>query len=241
MSMSPGLSRRGLMSALALPCAAGIVGVSPAAAAAASAPAPTPTIRAMSGAQPRRQLSGKATALLVIDFQNEYLTGRMPIADGPRAAAHTRRLLAWADEHAIPVFQIQHVAPAGAAVFASDGDTVRFHADMQPRPRDKVVQKGTVSVFAGTDIAQQLRSAGVRTLVIAGLMTHACVAGAARDGAAQGFEVVVSSDATATRAIRRENGDTVPHGNLHHAALAEIEDTFGDVLTTAQILSLPLA
>ncbi|REW29110.1 cysteine hydrolase, partial [Mycobacterium tuberculosis] len=80
---------------------------------------------------------------------------------------------------------------------------------------DKVVQKSTVSVFASTDIAQQLRAARVQTLVIAGLMTHACVAGAARDGAAQGFEVVVSSDATATRSIRRENGDTVSHDSLH--------------------------
>ncbi|WP_261803583.1 cysteine hydrolase family protein [Variovorax sp. PAMC26660] len=232
------LSRRGLMGALALPCAAGIVGT---AAAAASPFAPTPTIRAMSGAQARRQLPGNTTALLVIDFQNEYFTGRMPIADGSGAMAQTKRLLAWADQLAFPVFQIQHLAPAGAAVFAEDGNTVSFHPDMQPRARDTVVQKRTVSVFASTDIARQLQSAHIRTLVITGLMTHACVAGAARDAAAQGFDVVVSSDATATRSIRRENGDTVSHDGLHRAALAEIEDTFGDVLTTAQILALAVA
>ncbi|MGJ7502101.1 cysteine hydrolase family protein [Variovorax sp. ZT5P49] len=232
-----GLSRRGLMSALAVPCAAGIVGT----AAAASHFAPTPTLRAMSGAKPLQRLNGKATALLVIDFQNEYFTGRMPIADAAGAVAHTKRLLAWADRHALPVFQIQHVAPAGSSTFAQGGDTVKFHADMQPRARDVIVQKTTVSVFASTDIAQRLRSAGVQTLVITGLMTHACVAGAARDGAVQGFDVVVSSDATATRSIRRENGDTVSHESLHRAALAEIEDTFGEVLTTAQILALPVA
>jgi len=225
------------MSALALPCAAGIVGN----AAAASPFAPTPTLRAMSGAKPPQRLPAKATALLAIDFQNEYFTGRMPIADASGAAANTRRLLAWADRHALPVFQIRHVAPPGSAAFAQDSDTAKFHADMQPRARDVVVEKSTVSVFAGTDIARHLRSAGVQTLVITGLMTHACVAGAARDAAAQGFDVVVSSDATATRSIRRENGDTVSHDSLHRAALAEIEDTFGDVLTTAQILALPLA
>lgn len=234
-----GLSRRGLMSVLAVPCAAGIVGTS--AAAPVSSPVPTPTLRAMSGAKPLQQLNGKATALLVIDFQNEYFTGRMPIAGASEAVAHTKRLLAWADRHALPVFQIQHVAPAGSATFAQDGDTVKFHTDMQPRARDTVVQKTTVSVFASTDIAQRLRSAGVQTLVITGLMTHACVAGAARDAAVQGFDVVVSSDATATRSIRRENGDIVSHDSLHRAALAEIEDTFGEVLTTAQILALPVA
>jgi nicotinamidase-related amidase len=67
------------------------------------------------------------------------------------------------------------------------------------------------------------------------------VAGAARDAAPLGFDVVVSSDATATRSILRENGDTVSHDSLHRAALAEIEDTFGEVLTTAQILALPVA
>lgn len=245
MPFSSALSRRGLMGALAMPYAAGIVGASAAAATGERAqPTPTtpttPTIRAMSGAQPVQQLRRKATALLVIDFQNEYFSGRMPIADGPQAAAQARRLLAWADEHAMPVFQIQHVAPEGAALFAKDGDTVRFHADMQPRARDVVVQKTSVSVFASTDIAQRLRSAGVQTLVIAGLMTHACVAGAARDAAPLGFEVVVASDAVATRAIRRDNGDTVSHDSLHRAALAEIEDTFGDVLSTAQILALPI-
>jgi len=240
MSFSSGLSRRGLMGVLAAPYAAGIVGTS-AAAAATAADAPTPTIRAMSGAKPVQQLRRNATALLVIDFQNEYFTGRMPIADGLRAAAQTKRLLAWADQHAMPVFQIQHIAPEGAAAFAKDGKTVAFHPEMQPRQRDTVVQKTTVSVFASTDIAQQLRSAGVQTLVIAGLMTHACVAGAARDAGPQGFDVVVASDATATRSIRRANGDTVSHDNLHRAALAEIEDTFGDVLTTSQILALPVA
>ncbi|MEZ2294220.1 isochorismatase family protein [Variovorax sp. RCC_210] len=240
------LSRRGLMGTLAWPLAAGVAGVvgrtaSATGSATGSASTPTPTIRAMSGVRARQQLPAKGTALLVIDFQNEYFTGRMPIADAPAAMAHTRRLLDWADRHALPVFQIQHVAPAGAATFAQGSEAFAFHADTQPRPRDTLVQKTSVSVFASTDIAQQLRKAGAQALVIAGLMTHACVAGAARDAAAQGFEVVVASDATATRSIRRENGDTVPHDQLHRAALAEVEDTFGDVLSTAQVVALPLA
>ena len=214
------LSRRGLMGTLAWPLAAGVAGVvgrtaSATGSATGSASTPTPTIRAMSGVRARQQLPAKGTALLVIDFQNEYFTGRMPIADAPAAMAHARRLLDWADRHALPVFQIQHVAPAGAATFAQGSEAFAFHADMQPRPRDTLVQKTSVSVFASTDIAPQLRKAGAQALVIAGLMTHACVAGAARDA--------------------------VPHDQLHRAALAEIEDTFGDVLSTAQVVALPLA
>nr|WP_257604183.1 cysteine hydrolase family protein [Pseudomonas tolaasii] len=199
-----------------------------------------PTIRAMFGAQPTDQLDAKTTAMLVIDFQNEYFTGRMPIPDGIKALDNTKRLIAFADKEHIPVIHVQHIAPAGSPVFALDGKTVDFHPLMKPRPQDKVIQKTSVSVFASTDLDAQLKKAGVKTLIITGLMTHACVAGAARDAVPLGYNVVVASDATATRAITRANGQSVSKDELHNSALAEIEDTFGSVLTTSQIVALPV-
>ncbi|HEX4548266.1 cysteine hydrolase family protein [Pseudomonas sp.] len=199
-----------------------------------------PTIRAMSGATPVDHLPAGKSALIVIDFQNEYFSGRMPIPDGAAALAKTRELITFADSHKIPVYHVQHVAPAGSAVFAIDGQTVEFHKDMQPRPQDVVLQKNTVSVFASTDLDQQLKKAGIQTLIISGLMTHACVAGAARDAAPLGYSVIVAADATATRAITRANGVSIDKDSLHKVALAEVEDTFGDVLTTAQIVKLPV-
>lgn len=196
-----------------------------------------PTIRAMSGAIPITELAGKS-ALLVIDFQNEYFTGKMPIPDGAAALANTKKLIKFADSHKIPVYHVQHVAPAGSAVFAIDGETVKFHPDMQPRDQDIKLQKTTVSVFGSTDLDSRLKKAGIKNLIISGLMTHACVAGAARDAAPLGYNVVVASDASATRAITRANGDAIDKDSLHKAALAEVEDTFGDVMTTAQILEL---
>jgi nicotinamidase-related amidase len=199
-----------------------------------------PTIRAMSGATPVDHLPAGKSALVVIDFQNEYFSGRMPIPDGAAALAKTRELITFADSHKIPVYHVQHVAPAGSPVFAIDGQTVKFHPDMQPRPQDVVLQKSTVSVFASTDLDQQLKNAGIQTLIISGLMTHACVAGAARDAAPLGYNVIVASDASATRAITRANGVSIDKDSLHKAALAEVEDTFGDVLSTAQIVKLPV-
>ena len=199
-----------------------------------------PTIRALSGATPVDHLPAGKSALVVIDFQNEYFSGRMPIPDGAAALAKTRELITFADSHKIPVYHVQHVAPAGSPVFAIDGQTVKFHQDMQPRPQDVVLQKSTVSVFASTDLDQQLKKAGIQTLIISGLMTHACVAGAARDAAPLGYNVIVASDASATRAITRANGVSIDKDSLHKAALAEVEDTFGDVLSTAQIVKLPV-
>ncbi|KAF0864116.1 cysteine hydrolase family protein [Pseudomonas sp. LD120] len=199
-----------------------------------------PTIRALSGVTPIKQLPVNKTALLVIDFQNEYFSGRMPIPDGAAALAKTRELIKFADSHQMPVYHVQHVAPAGSAVFAIDGETVKFHKDMQPRAKDVVLQKTTVSVFGSTDLNAQLKKAGIDTLIISGLMTHACVAGAARDAAPLGYNVLVASDATATRAITRFNGQSVDKDSLHNAALAEVEDTFGDVMSTEHIINLPV-
>ncbi|OWZ95828.1 hypothetical protein B9J07_00790 [Sinorhizobium sp. LM21] len=73
---------------------------------------------------------------------------------------------------------------------------------------------------------------------MSGLMTHACVAGAARDAVPLGFNVIVASDACATRDLDTGEGDVVPHALLHRASLVTIDDTFGDILTTDQVLAL---
>lgn len=205
---------------------------------------PHPTIRSMAGAQPVARLDAARTALLVIDFQNEYFAGgRMPIPDGPSALAQTRRLIDFADRGKIRVIHVQHVLPAAAPLFAQGGDTAMFHPAMQPRPGEPVVRKDAVSVFAGRSadtIEQVLKQGGTDTLIIAGLQTHACVAGAARDAAARGYRVIVASDASASRDLALRDGSRIGHAQLHASALAEIEDTFGDVMSTAQIRSLPL-
>ncbi len=64
-------------------------------------------------------------------------------------------------------------------MFAVDGETVKFHPGMEPRPRNTVLQKTSVSVFASTDLDRRLKEAGIKTIVVAGLMTHACIAAAA--------------------------------------------------------------
>ena len=206
----------------------------------AAQPNPHPTIRAMAGASQVDHLDPKTTALVVIDFQKEYFTGRMPIPDGVAAMKNAKKLIAFADKNKMPVFQVQHVTPAGSAVFAEDSETVKFQPGMEPRSFDTLVKKTTVSVFPSTDLAKQLKDKGIKTIVIAGLMTHACIAGAARDAVPLGFDVVVASDATATRDITRANGATVDHKALHNASLAELEDTFGSVMTTSEITKLSL-
>lgn len=222
---------------------ASLIGMAAVAPVAAAEPA-HPTIRQMAGATPIDALQAGKTAVIVIDFQNEYFPGgRMVIPDGASALQNTRRLIQAADAKGIRVIHVQHVLPAGAPLFAEGGKTVQFHPDMQPRAGDTVVQKDNVSVFAGASAAvmdKALKDAGIDTLIVTGLMTHACVSGAARDAAAapRGYRVIVSSDATATRDLKLATGATIDHKTLHAASLATLEDTYGDVMTTDAIIGL---
>lgn len=199
-----------------------------------------PTLRKIAGAPARAALDAASTAVLVIDFQNEYFSGKLPIPDGPAALGNARRLVDHADAAGMPVFHIQHVTPAGSPVFAEHGATVAFHGDLQPAPHHTVLQKTSVSAFPTTDLDQRLKAAGIQTLIITGLMTHACVTGAARDAVPLGYGVIVAADACATRDLDTVAG-TIAHQDLHRAALAALDDTFGDILTTEQVLKLPLA
>ena len=198
------------------------------------------TLRRILGAAAPASLPDQATALLVIDFQNEYFTGALPIPNGTAALQHARALVDHADRHGWQVVHVQHVAPADSPLFAADSRNVEIHTDMQPKSNHRVISKSTVSVFASTDLAQTLRADGITHLVICGLMTHACVAGAARDGAPAGFEVIVAADACATRDIVVDHDLSVGHDTLHRSALADIADTFGSVMSTRDVLSLAM-
>ncbi|WP_137935902.1 isochorismatase family protein [Chitinivorax sp. B] len=200
-----------------------------------------PTLRAILGATPPNRIVSAQTALLVIDIQKEYYSGRLPIPDGHSVLQHANQLIDWADDHNLPVFQIQHLTPAGSPIFAEDSPTVSFHPALHVKPHHTVLKKTSVSVFPTTDIETRLKNAGIRTLVITGLMTHACVAGATRDANLLGYEVIVASDASATRNIDIEDTQHVAHATLHQATLATLADAFGDVMTTAAILTLPIA
>lgn len=218
-----------------------LAGMSLTATATAMPAAEAPTLRALGGAVPPQTLDAGSTALLVIDFQNEYYSGRLPIPDGAAALANAQALVRMADANGIAVYHVQHLNPAAAPVFAEGTDGAALIAGMQPGPRHHLVIKRTVSVFASTDLDDQLKAQGIRTLLISGLMTHACVAGAARDAVPRGYEVIVASDAVATRSIQALPGQgTLPAELLHRAALTEIADAFGSVMSTEAVLALPV-
>jgi len=203
----------------------------------------TATLRSIAGLQPAQNIDAAHAALVLIDFQNEYFTGRLPIPDGLAALNHAAQLVKLADAHGIPVYHVQHLNGVNAPVFARGSQMAEIHAGLTPARQHYVVQKTTVSTFASTDLDAQLRARGVTTLIVAGLMTHMCVSTMARDARQFGpknYNVLVVADASATRDIDGWDGGVVRHQDIHRATLTALAANFAQVLTTADLLALPV-
>jgi ureidoacrylate peracid hydrolase len=72
-----------------------------------------------------------------------------------------------------------------------------------PRDDEIVIPKTSSSVFISTNIDYVLRNLGVRSLIIAGLLTDQCVDSAVRDACDLGYLVTLVTDACATHSAER--------------------------------------
>lgn len=174
-------------------------------------------------------------AVVIIDAQNEYVSGKLPLAGVDAALARIADLLAAARAAGAPVI---HVAQRGrpGGLFDPDGPNFKFAAQVAPRAGEAVVEKPLPNAFAKTDLDAKLQVTGRKALVIAGFMTHMCVSATARSALDHGYSVTVASDAAATRALPDPlGGPDLPAEQIHRTALAELADRFATVAPVADI------
>lgn len=162
-------------------------------------------------------------ALLVVDVQNDFLPrGALGV---PRGDEVVPVLNAWIGRFAgagLPVFATRDWHPPAHASFRDQGGPwpphciagthgAAFPPGLLLPAGTAIVSKGSeredpgYSAFAGSGLAERLRSAGVRRLFVGGLATDYCVLHTVRDALAEGFAVVLLADAT--RAVDVHRGD----------------------------------
>ncbi len=171
-------------------------------------------------------------ALLVIDVQNEYFTGKLPVTYPGGSLANVLRAMDAARARGVPVVAIQHSSPqADAAVFRKGSKEWDLHADVASRPHDVLIHKSLPGSFTGTNLEMWLREHGVATVVIAGYMTQMCCDTTARQAMHLGFGVEFLSDGTGTLAVKNAAG-TVSDEELHRAILVTQQMRFSRVMKT---------
>jgi len=211
-----------------------------------SAPAPRAreavTLRQLLATPAPSSIDRAHTALVLVDFQDEFFRGRLPLDGANAALRHAVDLAGWARRSGVLVVNVRNVATrSGSPLFDRTSPFSAVVPDVAPQPGDLTIVKAMGGAFSRTNLDAELRSRGIDTLVVAGLMTHLAVHTTASDGYVLGYHVLVAADATATRALPGAAGEpAVDAQTLRRASLDAMADRVADVLTTEALLRLPV-
>ena len=197
---------------------------------------------------PTELLNPGRTALLVIDYQNDFLSDRGHYARHGRDVARMREILpavralvdAARNSGAHVVFVQQSTLPDGKSdsdawlyFKTRDGKSPDYTLagswgeelyELQPREGETRIRKFRPSAFHETELAEILRSMEVGTVVTCGVLTQGCVLATTLDASFNDFYTVVARDAVAG-----------PTPALHDVALTFLSSRY-DCLTNDEII-----
>jgi nicotinamidase-related amidase len=170
-------------------------------------------------------------ALVIIDIQNDYFPGgKMELEGADAAAAKAFAVLKKFRAEKMPVIHVRHLSTRPGATFFLPGTTgAEIHQAVKPQAGEAVIEKNFPNSFRATALEEKLKAAGVKELVVAGMMTHMCVDASVRQAADLGYKVTLVGDACATRA-QSYGGENVPARQVHAAFLAALNGFYAKVI-----------
>src|SRR5690606_21359523 len=108
------------------------------------------TLLAMAGADPTPNALADSV-LVLIDCQNEYVTGKLPLVGVEPALDEVAPLLRRARRAGTPAILLAYDGRAGS-LFGRDAEGGAIHAKSAPVAGETVVEKGLPNSFAGTTL-----------------------------------------------------------------------------------------
>ena len=193
-----------------------------------------------------------ATCLLIVDMQNDYM---LPDGYFARRGANTepirrivptiRRLLLQARTVGMPIIFTRftlldglpdipdlHANALGRHFRSIEKRLVRgtkgaeIVDELAPRPGEVIIPRLALSAFYQTELELILRRLGIKTLIITGYATQACVLHTAYDGFARDFDIIMVRDGVGTF-----------YAALQEPVLEIVDVLLGHTLTADEILS----
>jgi len=141
----------------------------------------------------------QATALLVIDIQRGAFDGKRcpPIASPERLVDNACTLVKAARAGGRSIVFVQHCDEPDSP-FEDGTEHWQLHESLVPAGSESVLRKYASSSFENTDLDAQLKSKGVKELVLCGLQSEFCVSNTARSALQLGYTVHIASDGHST-------------------------------------------
>lgn len=151
-------------------------------------------------------------ALLLVDWQNDFLGRGGLVPGGERVVEGAAALLGGCRARDVPVFharlsvdgdvdtRMPHWKEADRWMCVRGSEGWESPGALKVAAGEAIIEKAFFRVFAGGDLSAALRRERVDTVILSGLYTHACVRLAAIDAYELGYRVLVASDAVASDA-----------------------------------------
>jgi len=177
-----------------------------------------------------------ASALVLIDLQNDYFPGgAMELVEPEAAVKKAADLLAAFRARGFPVFHVRHECTGADDPFFLPGtEGAEIHAAVRPHPNELVFTKHYPNSFRETALLDTLRTVGATRLVFAGMMTHMCVDTTVRAASDLGFDCALAHDACATTHLEF-GGTRVDAAQVQAAYLAALADGFAQLATARSL------
>ena len=169
--------------------------------------------------------------LLIIDAQQEYVDGKLPLAGISESLTVGGKLLERARNAETPVVHVLH--RGGGPLFSPEERWFQPAAPLIPQAGEEVVEKTMANAFAGTGLQKILAQTGRTQLIVIGYMTHNCVSSTVRAAKDLGYASTIVASATGTRDLPDGRGGTLPASVIQAACLAGLADTMAKVVWNA--------
>ncbi|OAJ65565.1 cysteine hydrolase family protein [Paraburkholderia ginsengiterrae] len=172
-------------------------------------------------------------ALIVIDVQNEYVSGDLPIEypEVQSSLANIGRAMDAARATGVPVVVVQNFAPAGSPLFARGSAGAELHPVVSSRAHDHYVEKSLPSAFTDTDLADWLAARQIDTLTVTGYMTHNCDASTINHAVHSGLTVEFLHDAAGSVPYENSAGFASAE-DIHRVFSVVLQSRFAAVAST---------
>lgn len=147
-----------------------------------------------------KQAATNKTALIIIDPQNDYLTGgKYPLWNMEESIKQIKQAMSLATEKGMAIYFVRHVAPADAPFFQEGSEGAQVITELRERAPDaKVVVKHHADSFEQTELDQLLKAEGIESIVLCGMMTQNCITHTALSKSAENYQLSILSDACTT-------------------------------------------